>query len=225
MRRVLVSAALFAIQKAPPIRRCAPSVTAAATISPLVAMEQRRLASHTALADVTRRELDDEQQRSGKPEKPEVPAGWKLERKPGEMLFTMSKTYEDEEILIRFLGNDTESEDDIAFEFLTFVTSKGKSLMCNMAFQDGGVVMRTISFIKDAKLALDESPEASRKRQRLYEGPQLDDLDVDLIDALTSYFNERGLTEELCKFMDEYGIWAEQAEYEDWLSEINRFVS
>ncbi|ESL07020.1 p22 protein precursor [Trypanosoma rangeli SC58] len=225
MRRVISSAALFALQKAPLMRRCAPSVAAAAAMGPFVAVEQRRLASHAALADATRRELDDEQQRSGKPEKPEVPAGWKLERKPGEMLFTMSKTHEDEEILIRFLGNNTESEDAIAFEFLTFVTSKGKCLMCNMAFEDGGVVMRSIAFMKDAKLALDESPEASLKRQRLYEGPELDELDVDLVDALTSYFNERGLTEELCKFMEEYSFWAEQAEYEGWLSEINRFVS
>ncbi|RNF16573.1 p22 protein precursor [Trypanosoma conorhini] len=190
-----------------------------------MALEQRRFAAYAALADATRRELDDEQQRSGKPEKPEVPAGWSLERKPGEMYFTMRKTHEDEEILIRFLGNDTENEETIAFEFLAFVTSKGKTLMCDMAFEDGGVVMRNISFLNDSKLALDESPEASLKRERLYEGPALDELDGDLVDALTSYLNDRGLTEDVCKFMEAYSFWAEQAEYEEWLSGINRFVS
>lgn len=221
MRRVFSSAFLCAT-RAPLVYRCAP-LPAASVMTP--ATMQRRSAANAALASATRRELDDEQQRSEKPQKPEIPSGWTLDRKPGELLFTMRRTYKDEEILLRFLGEDRDENDTEVLDFTVFVTSANKALVFDMCFEDDAVVMKHVSFMNDAKLALDESQEAMQKRDCLYGGPALDQLDAGLVDALISYLKERGVDDHVGRFLDTYHFWAEQAEYEEWLSGINRFVS
>ncbi|PWU91685.1 p22 protein precursor [Trypanosoma cruzi] len=225
MRRVLFSAALSLVPKAPLLRRCVPSVATAASMGPLVVMEQRRLASHAALSSALRHELEEEQQRSEKPAKPELPAGWTLERKPGQMLFTMRKKHEDEEIVIRCLGEESGDDDVVSLDFDAYITCNNKALVCRMSFESEEVIMGQVSFLDDAGLALDDSVEGNQKRQWLYKGPKLDELDERLVDSLTSYLKDRGVNEDLCRFMEEYFFWAEQAEYEEWLSAISRFVS
>ncbi|KEG13495.1 putative p22 protein precursor [Trypanosoma grayi] len=185
---------------------------------------QRRFASHTALAEATRREMEEEQQRQSKPAMPQVPTGWAVERKPGETVFTMRKTYEGEEILLRYGGTTVEDE-AVAHNFTVFVTNKNKTLAFELSYEDGELVLDGIAFHDDTKFAFDESAEAEVRREKLYAGPDVSELEEGLVDAFISYLETRGVDDKLGEFVDAYSFWAEQADYEVWLSAINRFVS
>ncbi|KAH9579778.1 Mitochondrial glycoprotein [Trypanosoma melophagium] len=226
MRRTCVSTILRAVSKAPIFHRSFPSATAAAVTAPLFAGTQQRLASCAELADATRYEMEDEQRRSGKQEKPKVPTGWTLDRKAGERLFTMRKTFEDEEILLRYRNEITPDDGSpTKYEYTVFITSKGKTLMFDMTYEDGEVLLDHIAFLPDSALALDESAEAVAKRSVLYGGPDVNELDDNLSNAFLNYLDARGVNDELGEFVEAYGLWAEQAEYEAWLSAVHQFVA
>ncbi|ORC90974.1 putative p22 protein precursor [Trypanosoma theileri] len=223
MRRTFVSTVLRAVPKAPLLHRSFPS--AAAVSVPLFAGIQQRSATFAALADATRREMEDEQQRTTSKEKPKMPEGWKLDRKPGERIFTMHKTFEDEEILLRYRDEVNLEDDRKKYDFTVFITSKGKTLEFEMSFDDEEVVLDRIRFLPDSALALDTSADALSRRSLLYSGPDVRELDDGLVDAFVSYLEDRGVDDELGEFVEAYAVWAEQAEYEAWLSGIHKFVS
>lgn len=185
---------------------------------------QCRFAHDAALADATRRELEEEMSRSGKPEEPTPPAGWRVKRMAGKTTFEMTKSYEDEEIRVCYCPKE-DNADLNNHEIMVLITSKDQAMQVDLSVEEGELVLDNICFYKDAKLAKDESAEADAQRQQLYGGPALSELDDGLVDSFVKYLEKRGVNEELGEFVTLYSFWAEQQEYESWLSAINKFVS
>ncbi|CAD2214284.1 complement component 1 Q subcomponent-binding protein, mitochondrial [Angomonas deanei] len=185
---------------------------------------QKRFAHDANLSDAVRRELEEEQSRGGKPEQPAIPAGWTVTRKPGNRTFQMTKQYEDEEIRVDY-NSDEKVTDTNFHEISVLIIRNGKVIQADLTVEEGELVLDNICFYPDSKLALDESAEGDAKRSDLYPGPHVAELDDNLVDAFVKYFEKRGINQEFGDFITLYSFWAEQQEYESWLSQINEFVS
>lgn len=176
-----------------------------------------------ALADVTRRELDEELHRSGKPEEPAVPAGWTVKRSPQSCTFELHRQYEDEKIIVRY--TPTENTDVNYHEISVFITRAGKTMQVDLSVEEGELVLDAIAYHADPKLALEESAEAEVRRSQLYPGPKVSELDDTMVDHFVKYLEKRGIHQELGEFVSLYSFWAEQQEFEVWLKNVNEFVS
>ncbi|KZS96208.1 mitochondrial glyco protein [Sistotremastrum niveocremeum HHB9708] len=97
-------------------------------------------------------------------------------------------------------------------------------LTLETSIQDGSVVIDNVSWYRDGKLATDLTAEGDWQRRGLYIGPQYDQLDAGVQGAIEAYLQERGVTDELAAFIEEYGEWKEQKEYVDWLSNVKGFI-
>nr|CCC90958.1 putative p22 protein precursor [Trypanosoma congolense IL3000] len=226
MRRAIVLAT-FGARWAAPISGLSRQPEMGALPGPMAlrpVFSQMRLVSNSKLAAATLSEMEDEQQRSERPEKPEMPASWTLDRKIGETFFTMRRTYEDEEIVLQYTG-ECEKNGVATHTFIVFVVCKNKGLVFNMSVEEGEIVLNNVCFRQDAKLAMDSAAESQAKNDLLYGGPDVADLEDSLVEAFASYLEERGVNDDLGNFIERYSYWAEQAEYEEWLGNINKFVS
>ncbi|KAG5472321.1 hypothetical protein LSCM1_03720 [Leishmania martiniquensis] len=185
----------------------------------------RRAASDGALADATRRELEEEMGRSDKPEQPTPPAGWQVERKPGTCTFELTKSFEDEELVVRYSTNQ-DSDKANSHDIFVYVTQKGgQTMQSDLSIEEGELVLNNIRFYDDAVLAKDTSAEAEAKRNELYTGPLVHELDYDLLNCVMAYLEKRGVDEKLGEFVILYSFWAEQQDYEAWLSTMNKFAA
>lgn len=202
-------------------------LASAAARSPFFASSMampRRFAGDAALADVARRELDEEAHRSSKPEEPAVPAGWTVERAPHSSTFLLRRTYEDESILIRY--TPTENTDVNYHELTVFITRQGgRTLQVGLSLEEGEIVLDSITYHHDGLLAMNESAEAEVQRSKLYPGPKVSELDDTMMDAFIKYLEKRGISQELGEFVSLYSFWAEQQEYELWLKNLHDFVA
>lgn len=192
--------------------------------SALVAFQQVRLPHDSALCDATRRELEEEMSRSGKPEEPTPPPHWRVMRTPGKCTFDMVRSYEDEEIAVSYLPKE-DAGDVNTHEIVVLITRNGHTLQADLSIEEGELVLDNICFYNESALAKDKSAEADAKRMELYPGPKVSELDEALIDSFIKYLEKRGVNEELGEFITLYSFWAEQQEYEGWLGAINKFVA
>lgn len=175
------------------------------------------------LGDVLKREMDEEAHRIGKPTEPAPPAGWTVERAPGNATFSLQRKFQDEDILIRY--TPTENTDVNYHELTAFITRNGKALVIEVSVEEGELVLNGISFFQDEGLAKSVSAESDVSRAKLYPGPKLSELDDTIMDHFIRYLEERGINSELGEFVSLYSFWAEQQEFEGWLESIHDFVS
>ncbi|KAG5472700.1 hypothetical protein LSCM4_02022 [Leishmania orientalis] len=195
------------------------------TTAPTAFMVPRRALSDAALADATRRELEEEMGRSDKPEQPTPPAGWEVMRKPGTCTFELTKSFEGEEVVVRYSTNQ-DSDKANSHDIFVYVTQKnGQTMQTDLSIEEGELVLNNIRFYDDAELAKDTSAEAEAKRNELYTGPLVHELDYDLLNCVMTYLEKRGVDEKLGEFVILYSFWAEQQDYEAWLSTMNKFAA
>ncbi|TPP44088.1 MYND finger family protein [Leishmania donovani] len=57
-----------------------------------------------------------------------------------------------------------------------------------------------------------------------YPGPNLDEVEEEVLDGIQSWLAERGVDDQLGEFVGQYSIWVEQAEYERWLQQLRDYV-
>lgn len=57
-----------------------------------------------------------------------------------------------------------------------------------------------------------------------YEGPNLDEVEEDVLDGLYSWLMERRIDDGFAEFMARYSVWTEQVEYERWLRHLHDYV-
>eukprot|EP00796_Vickermania_ingenoplastis_P005847 gene5847-4170_t len=186
----------------------------------------RCFASDVPLADIVRRELDEETTRSGKPSEPSPPSGWTVKRTPGTCTFELTRTYEDETICVRYAP--TENTDVNYHEITVFINQqakKGHTLQVDLTVEECELVLDSICYHEDAALAMDETAEADMKRAKMYPGPKVSELDDAMLDAFIQFLEKRGVGQELGEFVSLYSFWAEQQEYEKWLQRIHDFVA
>ncbi|KAG8348461.1 putative Mitochondrial glycoprotein [Trypanosoma vivax] len=184
---------------------------------------QQRFASCAALANYIRTEIEDEKERAEKPVKPEIPSGWTVEHEPGNMFFKLCKTYEDEEIVLHFKGT-REAEGDIFYDFKVFVVNGEKGVMFDLSY-DHEIVVDRVIFLRDAKVAIKQSALGQPHDPFIYPGPKMEDMEDNVVEAFIRYLEARGVNDELGDFVLHYACWAEQVEYEQWLSDIHKFVA
>merc|ERR1719277_2531642 len=58
-----------------------------------------------------------------------------------------------------------------------------------------------------------------------YNGPDFEDLDDKLQEALDEYLAELGMSSEVCDFVDALAVDKEQREYVNWLKNVQKFMS
>ncbi|KPI90427.1 putative P22 protein precursor [Leptomonas seymouri] len=215
--RVPVASTVTAMQlmQSSHVRSCAASALAG----------PRRFASDAALADATRRELEEEMGRSDKPEQPTPPAGWQVSRKPGTCTFDLKKSYEGEELVVRYSTNQDSDKANSHDIYVYIMQKDGQTMQTDLSIEEGELVLNNIRFYDNAQLPLDTSAEGVARREELYTGPLVHELDYDLLNCVMSYLEKRGVDEKLGEFVILYSFWAEQQDYEAWLSTMNKFVS
>ncbi|CBZ28781.1 putative p22 protein precursor [Leishmania mexicana MHOM/GT/2001/U1103] len=195
------------------------------TSAPTALTVPRRSASDAALADATRRELEEEMGRSDKPEQPTPPTGWQVVRKSGTCTFDLTKSFEDEELVVRYSTNQ-DSDKANSHDIFVYITQKnGQTMQADLSIEEGELVLNNIRFYDEAALAKDTSAEAEAKRNELYTGPLVHELDYDLLNCVMTYLEKRGVDEKLGEFVVLYSFWAEQQDYEAWLTTMNKFAS
>lgn len=184
-----------------------------------------RYAHDAALADAARREIEEESGRTDKPEQPTPPQGWMPERKPGTTTFDLVKRYEGEEITVRYNTNQ-DSDKANSLDIVVYVTqSNGETMQVDISIEEGELVLNNIRFFDAAAVAKDSTAEGEAKRAELYSGPLVHELNYDLLNSVMSYLEKRGVDEKLGEYIILYSFWAEQLDYEAWLSTMNKFAS
>jgi len=109
--------------------------------------------------------------------------------------------------------------------FSVLVSKPTGTLTFNCTAEDGTLLINQVVFTGDSKLALEDSAQADYTRTNIYPGPNIEDLEEGLQDALYDYLLERiGDEEHFCTFIPEYIEYKEQKEYENWLGDMEKFV-
>lgn len=213
----------------PTLRSSAPKLGVAQyAFAPVAAMQSMRFAA--TLSQVARDELAEET--STEKEVPQVPAGWKLERKQGEATFTMTKTHGDEKITVysqlQVLDPEIAERRDEAsavhFPFTVLITRNGKTLDFSLTHVDGELVVDGLAHYESPAVAADQSAEGQMRRERMYQGPTFAELSHSFVDGVVNYLEERQINDDLSTFVAQYSYWLEQMEYENWLKAIAEFT-
>lgn len=117
---------------------------------------------------------------------------------------------------------------DIAFADVNVVVVKdGKATGFDLSLSliDSSFSVSAITNFEDAKLALDESPEASAVRDLKYSGPEFNNLAEELQEAINHYLHSRGIDSSLADFILAYSGVKENNEYLDWLANLKKFTA
>jgi len=173
---------------------------------------------------------------------------FKLEDKPGMDEVTLTRTFGNEKIRVLFAisdinnaaeddfadvpADDVESDEEdvapVSFPVRASVTiekdGKGAVTIDTVA-QDGAIVIESVLYYKDGKLATEQSAEADWQRRGLYIGPQFSELDEGVQALFERYLEERGINTALANFLPDYVEYKEQKEYLQWLQNVKSFVA
>lgn len=103
--------------------------------------------------------------------------------------------------------------------------SKATGFDLSLSLTDSSFAVSAITNFEDAKIALDESPEASAIRDLKYSGPEFANLGEELQEAINQYLNSRGINSALADFILAYSGVKENNEYLDWLSNLKKFTA
>lgn len=109
--------------------------------------------------------------------------------------------------------------------FSVLVSKPSGTVTFNCTAEPGHITINQVVFTGDSKLAIEDSAQADYDRTNVYPGPNLEDLDERLQDALYDFLLERiGDEEALSNFIPAYIEFKEQKEYENWLGDIEKFA-
>lgn len=179
------------------------------------------------------KEIDDEDLRIDK-ESPTLPEGWEIEHIEGASFWTMKRTWNEKErhtIRCQLTTRDTklDPECDIRgehfpFRFIVEVLENGKTLDFSMDVVEGECIIDNVRTFDSAAVCHDESYSAVYERSMTFAGPNLDEAEEEVLDALQSYLAERQVDDQFAEFVGQYSAWVEQMEYERWLKELKTFV-
>ncbi len=163
---------------------------------------------------------------------------WKVDDKTGEKEVKLHRSFNNEKITVVFSTDsiaeheypeaEEEGEEDldgILVNCTVLVTKDAGTLEFGVVIDDGEFSIETVNYGTDSNLMHQETAEADWKRKGMYGGPTFGELDDDLQDLFGKYLEERGFDPELAAFIVEYLELKEQKAYEQWLSNVNKFVS
>merc|ERR1719159_2012503 len=68
------------------------------------------------------------------------------------------------------------------------------------------------------------SSKEEKESMSAYNGPEFEDLDENLQEALDEYLAELGMSDEVCDFIDTAALDKEQREYVRWLGDVKKFI-
>ncbi|CEI97241.1 hypothetical protein G6F70_004400 [Rhizopus microsporus] len=173
---------------------------------------------------------------------------FKLEDKPGVDEVSLTRTFGNEKIRVLFSISDInntpsesflpeddmiepgneEEEEIVSFPVRASVTIEKDgqgAVTIDTVAQDGEIVIESVMYYKDNKLANEQSAEADWQRRGLYIGPQFSELDENLQQLYERYLEERGINSALANFLPDYIEYKEQKEYIQWLDNMKKFVA
>ncbi|CEG79525.1 hypothetical protein RMATCC62417_13979 [Rhizopus microsporus] len=173
---------------------------------------------------------------------------FKLEDKPGVDEVSLTRTFGNEKIRVLFSISDInntpsesflpeddmiepgneEDEEIVSFPVRASVTIEKDgqgAVTIDTVAQDGEIVIESVMYYKDNKLANEQSAEADWQRRGLYIGPQFSELDENLQQLYERYLEERGINSALANFLPDYIEYKEQKEYIQWLDNMKKFVA
>jgi len=186
----------------------------------------------TGLASLVKREIDQELPALQDRTAPTLPEGFRLEDKQGSAVITLKARFQDEDITVEAsvppkMEFDTPWE-KLCIEFFVVVERKAGIIEFQCVTAEAGYDVQTLKVFEpsERKIALDDNAEAQFQRDWKYAGPMLEDLEEDLQDALGGFLADRGITEELAQFIQQYiKEQKEPGEYVRWLTALHRAVS
>jgi hypothetical protein len=186
-----------------------------------------------ALLRCIEKEMDDEELRIDK-ESPTMPTGWEIQHEEGSSYWTMSRTWDGRErhtircqLTTRDVTLDPECDirgEHFPFRFLVEQLETGKVLDFSLDVVEGECIVDNVRTFDSAKLATDESYLGAYERGMTFPGPNLDETEEEVLDAVQEYLAEREIDDQLAEFVGQYSVWVEQLEYERWLKELKAFV-
>lgn len=178
-----------------------------------------------SVSGALKNELSGEQARDDRPTEPTLPSGWTIQHTPGNQVFTLSKSYNNEKITIESsLYNEAvnaqgEAENVGSMELT--IQSNNEALVCALDVEDSELVLDSIMHVSDYgkyhKLTSDE-------QSKLYGGPEISELDQEVVGNFVGYLEERGINDDIAKYVLDYSVFREQQEYESWLSKVAEFT-
>lgn len=155
---------------------------------------------------------------------------------PGNAEIKLTRRFKSEEIEIVFHCQDENSEFSTPNDFensmeaeegeedmpdgsggMDFVVTikKGDSTMEYFCNAGASLNISQMKHIPSGKAANDET---------IYRGPEFDNLDETLQDAILTHLAERGIAEDLCFFICSYARDKEEREYQRWMKKFITFV-
>lgn len=200
-----------------------------ATVTPTT----NRFFSSSNLSDILARELEEEDETgSSMPEdlvelKETISKYWtiaddedsgtvKLFRKEGPEKVTV--VFHCQDSLDESLLDDPEEEASPEVRFTLTVTKAGKTMVLNCVSIDASAVVESVvTTNEDIEIIHD----TGKVDDKLYQGPQFDELAEDLQDAFTEYVKEEcGITSDVAAFISMFADFKEQQEYIRWLKQV-----
>ncbi|KAG2449584.1 hypothetical protein HYH02_005117 [Chlamydomonas schloesseri] len=178
-----------------------------------------------SLSSLLREEVDYEKKNYERPAQVTggPPAPFKLTEAPGDTLLTLTRAFGSEEINVDLHVNsqptpEFDGEDgDEGINVVAFNVSvaKGDRVLLFECESDGNSVN-----INHVSL----EPKEGLASESMYSGPVFDELDDNLQGQFAKYLEERGITAELGEYLRFLIYDKEQREYQNWLSEVEKFV-
>lgn len=189
---------------------------------------------HAALLKCIDKEIDDEKLRIDK-EPPKLPSGWDIQHTPGTSYFTMERSWNNDAekhyIKVNLTQRDTslDPECDIRgehFPFQVLIERNGKVMDFNMDVIEGEIVINNIQLHDFPLMAYDrKSMSTAFDRAMLFGGPNLDEVEDEVLDGMHAFLVERQLDDQFAEFVAHYSAWIEQEEYEAWLQHFRNFLT
>eukprot|EP01039_Chlorochromonas_danica_P007931 gene7931-8750_t len=161
--------------------------------------------------------------------------------KEGEAMVTLTRTFKDEHITIKFDTQNTNDDlptDDNVFENEEEMDEEGEEQEEEMENNFG--IDFEVTIVKgDTKLAAMATAtetdsiiqsvrflpkDEENGNMEIYGGPNLGDLDEQLQQGLSRFFEKRGIDRELAVFIVAYSREKEQKEYVRWLKNLHSFI-
>lgn len=89
---------------------------------------------------------------------------------------------------------------------------------------EGECTIDKVRVYDTASVAREQTVQGSFERQALFQGPNLDEAEEEVLDGFQLYLAERQIDDQLAEFIGQYSVWIEQAEYEAWLKNFQGFL-
>lgn len=205
------------------MRRCFAPAVARLMAAPTALTAVR----HSSLSDTLNSELQGEKARDDLPTEPAIPAGWTVTYVGDQQVFTLSKAFKGEQITIESsfyneaVNPEGNAENVGSMELTISNPAKNEALVCALDVEEEELVLDSIMHVSDygkyTKLSGEE-------RSKLYGGPEISELDQQVVGNFVGYLEERGVNDEIAKFVLDYSNFREQKEYENWLTKVSKFT-